>query len=117
MTQEQSAPLVVLAEKATFWFVWTKTGRVPHFTHKTYEAAVREATRLARKHPTKKFIVLQAVSKFSVVGEWHDRDEPASEPMLQLEESDGFGKPYVPVGKPFRASDKPKWDRCPGKNA
>lgn len=61
----QADPITV-TEPATFWFVWTKTGRVPRYAHDTLEAAETEAERLARQHPGKKFIVLQAVKKFSV---------------------------------------------------
>ena len=59
------APLPVREENVDFWMVWTKTGRSPRFTHNTEEAAVREAQRLALKHPGKKFIVLWARRKFS----------------------------------------------------
>lgn len=53
-------------EPASFWFVWTKTGRVPRFAHDTLEGAQQEAIRLARQHPGQKFIVLEATNKFWV---------------------------------------------------
>jgi hypothetical protein len=56
-------------ETAEFWFVWTKTGHMPRKAHETLDAAETEATRLARLQPGKKFIVLQAVSKFRVTPE------------------------------------------------
>lgn len=46
------------------WFVWTKTGSMPKKRHATRDKAEAEAARLAAKHPGKKFIVLQMVSKF-----------------------------------------------------
>lgn len=53
-------------EAASFWFVWTKTGHVPRKAHNSCADAEMEAIRLARQCPGKKFIVLQAVTKFSV---------------------------------------------------
>jgi len=52
-------------EPASFWFVWTKKGRVPRFAHDSLEAAQAEAARLARLNPGQKFIVLQAVEKIA----------------------------------------------------
>lgn len=59
----EAAALIV--EPAEFWFVWTKTGRVPRFAHDTRAKAEQEAMRLARLHPDRKFIVLAAETKFS----------------------------------------------------
>lgn len=57
----------LVIEPCEFWFVWTKTGRIPRFTHNTKEAAEAEADRLARKHAGgKKFIVLQGYRKCHV---------------------------------------------------
>lgn len=56
----------LLVEPVSFWFVWTKYGRVPRFAHDTPASAAEEAARLAHKHPGRKFIVLHAYTKFSV---------------------------------------------------
>lgn len=58
------APLA--EEPCEFWFVWTKTGHIPHFTHQSALRAEAEAERLARRHPGKKFIVLRAYTKMHV---------------------------------------------------
>jgi hypothetical protein len=47
------------------FFVWTKTGRRPRFSHDTREQAVAEAERLAAATPGKKFIVQQFLEKVS----------------------------------------------------
>lgn len=60
----QSAEIIL--EPVEFFFVWTKKGRVPRFTHQTRESASAEAIRLAEKHPGRKFIVLRAEGKFSL---------------------------------------------------
>lgn len=61
------APSSALAiEDCKFWMVWTKTGRVPKFTHHTRADAEAEADRLAALHPGRKFIVLQAYRKSHV---------------------------------------------------
>ena len=57
----------VIQQDAEFWFVWTKTGRVPRYAHGSAQAARNEAIRLAAKHPGRKFIVLRALSKFVAV--------------------------------------------------
>jgi len=53
-------------ERAVFYMVWTKTGRCPRIAHNDFDAAAREAKRLAAQHPGKKFIVLKAVAKYGV---------------------------------------------------
>lgn len=57
----------IKSETACFYFIWTKTGRVPRFTHHTYAQAEKEAKRLALKSPGNKYIILKAQSKFSAV--------------------------------------------------
>lgn len=57
--------LSITKRPAKFWFVWTKTGRVPRFAHDSFEAATAEAERLATIHPGKTFIVLEAVQKIA----------------------------------------------------
>lgn len=61
-----------ITETVHFFMVWNKEGKHPRVTHKTYKVAEAEAARLAAKHPGRKFIVLQAVTKIS---------EPPPEPM------------------------------------
>ena len=95
MTQDTEQP--VSLDAVQFWFVWTKRGYIPRVAHDSFKKAVDEATRLARKHPDRKFIVLEAKCKIGVV------PQSFGEQLLQLEESDGFGKPFVPVGEPFPA--------------
>ena len=56
----------IRSEPIEFYFVWTKKGRVPRFTHDTYQSAHDEATRLVRLYPSKKFIVLKAIEKIGV---------------------------------------------------
>jgi hypothetical protein len=53
----------VVSEDVDFAFVWTKHGRLPRVAHGTDEDALREAERLARKNPGRKFIVLHAHTK------------------------------------------------------
>lgn len=52
-------------EAVHFYFVWTKKGRPPRFCHTMRSDAEAEAQRLAIANPGKKYIVLQALSKFS----------------------------------------------------
>ena len=49
-----------------FFMVWTKTGWAPRKPHASFDAACKEAERLARLHPGKKFIVLKPVAKYHV---------------------------------------------------
>jgi len=44
----------------TFWLIWNPRGRAPTVQHDTYDAAVREAKRLAQIAPGSKFYILQA---------------------------------------------------------
>lgn len=53
----------LISVPTSFWFVWTKTGHMPRKAHDTLAQATAEAARLARIHPGKKFIVLEAVQK------------------------------------------------------
>lgn len=39
------------------WFVWQKNGHKPRHSHKSHASAIREAKRLARLNPGRKFIV------------------------------------------------------------
>lgn len=48
------------------WFIWQKYGHPPHFAHPTEELAMAEATRLAKRHPGKSFIVMRAKNKVRV---------------------------------------------------
>jgi hypothetical protein len=66
----------VTREKASYWWVWTKHGRAPRYFHKTEASALREAKRLAKKHPSWKFHVLHGYAKFSV------QTEPVAGPLL-----------------------------------
>jgi hypothetical protein len=59
---------IVRQEKGEF-FVWTKSGRPPRFAHPTQEAAEKEAERLAKLNPGKKFIVMGCLCKISAVPE------------------------------------------------
>lgn len=45
-----------------YWMVHCPQEGVPTRTHNTYESAEAEAYRLARKHPNRVFIVLEAVT-------------------------------------------------------
>ena len=56
-----------IVEAASFWFVWTKKGHVPRKAHTLKSEAIAEAVRLANLHPGHKYIVLQAVAKYSAV--------------------------------------------------
>lgn len=44
-----------------FWMVWCESGGVPTVRHATYEAADREAQRLARENRGRVFFVLRCV--------------------------------------------------------
>jgi hypothetical protein len=69
-------------QRSRFWWVWTKTGGVPDVFHNTIDGAFDEARTLAAEHPDKKFIVMQALGKFSV------RPEPiAVEAVRELEDA------------------------------
>lgn len=59
----------LIIEECEFWFVWTKTGRIPRFTHNTAAGAEAEADRLAHKHPGKKYVVLRGYRKCRVAVE------------------------------------------------
>lgn len=63
MTAEPCRPET---QPVVFYMVWTKTGWPPRKQHHTRQEAEKEADRLARRHPGKKFIVLQAVAKVAV---------------------------------------------------
>lgn len=56
----------IVREEQDSWCVWTKTGRRSQYFYSTQTGAENEAIRLARKHPTKSFIVFQKCAKFSV---------------------------------------------------
>lgn len=59
----------VITESKDVWFVWTKGGRAPKKAHDTQESALLEAERLARKLSPKKFLVMHATHKVSVVAD------------------------------------------------
>ena len=48
--------------KKAFWIVWAFESGVPTRQHASKEEALKEAERLAAKHPDKPFHVLQAIS-------------------------------------------------------
>lgn len=54
----------LLSREATFWMVWNKDGGAPSKTHASLAKATKEAKRLARRNPGRKFIVLGAVEKY-----------------------------------------------------
>lgn len=56
----------LIREPQSVWCIWTKTGHRPTFFHQNKRRAVKEAERLARLHPGKKFIVMRVVEKISV---------------------------------------------------
>lgn len=49
-----------------FWLVWCEDGGRPTVKHEFYENAKREAQRLARMHPSHRFVVLAAAIGFQV---------------------------------------------------
>lgn len=49
-----------MIEQSTFWMVLGSG--VPVFKHSSYDAAQREAARLARENPPQEFYVLQSVA-------------------------------------------------------
>lgn len=55
----------LLMEGTKFWMIWTKMGRKPHSLHFSATKAIHEAGRLAKKHPDRKFIILESVIKIS----------------------------------------------------
>jgi hypothetical protein len=55
------------AEEADFWIVWSPEGdRPPRHRHDSYESARREAERLARENPGRRFYAMMAMSVSSV---------------------------------------------------
>ena len=48
------------------FFVWTKKGHRPRYSHDSRFAALAEARRLAKENPGKKFIVQQFLDKVVV---------------------------------------------------
>lgn len=67
-----------LIEDKAGYFVWTKSGRMPHYRHDTFESALAEAKRLANENPGRKFIVQHWLVKVSV-GQGVAEKEPAME--------------------------------------
>jgi hypothetical protein len=45
-----------------FWLVWSTQGGAPTLKHMSHESACREAERLARNNPGKRFEVMERVS-------------------------------------------------------
>ena len=56
----------LIQEPASTWCIWTKTGNRPTKFHPNKRAAMREAARLARLSPGKKYIVMRMVAKVHV---------------------------------------------------
>lgn len=52
------------ALEPSFWCVWSEDGGSPTVKHPDYPRAKREATRLARANPGKRFVVLAAAAAF-----------------------------------------------------
>lgn len=80
----------LVTEINPFWFIWTKKGHVPKFTHDTRAAAETEASRLAALCPGKKFIVLEAVSKVHLPLPYWVPAQPTQEAAQTL---DSLGTP------------------------
>lgn len=53
-----------MSHDAIFWCVWHESGGTPIVKHKTLKSAEDEAQRLARLHPARRFVVMQAVSGY-----------------------------------------------------
>lgn len=49
-------------EKYRFWMVWHEDGGVPRYKHHSKQAAMDEATRLAKLTPSECFFVLKATA-------------------------------------------------------
>jgi hypothetical protein len=56
---------LIIEQKGGF-FVWTRTGHKPYYRHDTHEGALKEAKRLAVKHPDRKFIIQEFHEKVFV---------------------------------------------------
>lgn len=48
---------MLTTERNGKYFVWSKGGHRPRYSHKTHKSAYKEACRLARKYPGRRFIV------------------------------------------------------------
>lgn len=44
-----------------FWLVWTQDGHNPKYRHESYQAAQKEAERLAAINPRQHFYVVEAI--------------------------------------------------------
>jgi hypothetical protein len=54
-----------------YWFVFDQKGSKPKHRHRSEDAAIDEAERLAQKHPKRTFHVLMVIGKVER-GEWID---------------------------------------------
>jgi hypothetical protein len=53
-----------MAFEPVFWCVWAENGGSPTVKHATFDNAKREAQRLARANPERRFVVLAAAVSF-----------------------------------------------------
>jgi hypothetical protein len=59
-------PGTTFARNARFWMIWCPTGGIPTMKHPSAGVAKAEAARLAKVHPGKTFIVLEAIAAVTV---------------------------------------------------
>lgn len=62
---------------ARFWLVWQDGGRMAAHKHESLGKASDEAKRLAKKHPTEGFVVLESVGHYTVAEppvEWQQHE-------------------------------------------
>lgn len=59
-----------------FWLVWCEEGGAPTFKHPTHNSACREAERLARQVPGKRFHVLERIASCVKVDVQWDGEMP-----------------------------------------
>lgn len=53
--------------KENYWLVWNPKDKPPSYQHRSKEAAIAEAERLAVKHQGERFIVLEAIGEAKTV--------------------------------------------------
>lgn len=51
-----------MATEQAFWIVWCQGGGTPTVQHDEQGSAIREAERLARANPGKRFVVLESIA-------------------------------------------------------
>lgn len=66
----------IIQEPQSVWCIWTKTCHRPERFHANKRAAMREAARLARLSPGKKYIVMRMVAKINVEAPQTEGNEP-----------------------------------------